>query len=202
VTSEFPELPDDIWARILGIYSHCPRAVYMVSKIARVSKFFFEYARPLKISTCPQLPARVWLHVLNMFNDSNGLYAPKELDKISRVSTLFFYYARTHPDNIPALSILERAALSKYKASTAYRKAVSVLASSRSETSRIERLGEHNAIGLILLHLRKKKWWQWPADRVREALGDAFFEEPRIVPVHLARALHGGLDPIVAPLPA
>ena len=91
MTSEFPELPDDIWARILGIYSHCPRAVYMVSKIARVSKFFFEYARPLKTSTCPQLPARVWLHVLNMFNDSNGLYAPKELDKISRVSTLFSF---------------------------------------------------------------------------------------------------------------
>ena len=164
MTSEFPELPDDIWARILGIYSHCPRAVYMVSKIARVSKLFFEYAQPVKISKCPELPVHVWVQILRAFVDLNGLYAPKELEKISRVSTAFFYMSRTHPDNIPALSILERAAIAKFKKSQRAR--------SRIEHPR-DRDGEHNAIQLILQQMRNQVWWQWPVDPLLEELRES-----------------------------
>ena len=45
------------------------------------------------------LPDELWSIIIDVFAESHGIRAAKELRKVSRVSRVFATAARTHPDN-------------------------------------------------------------------------------------------------------
>ena len=49
-------------------------------------------------SACMPLPDELWSIIIDVFAESHGIRAAKELRKVSRVSRVFATAARTHPE--------------------------------------------------------------------------------------------------------